>query len=356
MKKIIKLLFISVLALGLVACSGNDGKQTNTKKITVGFVTDTGGIDDKSFNQTSYEGAKKFAEEANLTIGEDLKYLQSKSESDYIPNLSAFAGENVDIEIAAGFLFANSIEKTADTYPNQKMLIIDVGWLDAAKYPNVQQAVFSEHEGSFLVGVVAGLKAKEAGKDTVGYITGQESETMEKFEAGYEQGVWAVYPECKILRENINDFTSAEKGKAAAQKQFGAGAYIVFHAAGGSGNGVIQEAAVRRDNGEDVWAIGVDTDQYELGKYGKENKSAVLTSMMKRVDVAAYNACKAVAEGTFKGGVVEYTLKDGGVSLPAENPNVDKAIIDKVEEFKQKIISGEITVSKKSTKSVEKPQ
>ncbi len=355
MKKLFKILIISLVALSLFACnSAPKTEETKTasettessQKLSIGFVTDEGGIDDKSFNQTSWEGIVKFAEEAGLKVNEDVRYLQSKAETDYIPNLSNFAEEGSSLVVAAGYKFADAILKTAELYPDQKILIIDVDWLDPAKTPNVRQAVFSEHEGSFLVGVAAALKTIAAGKDTVGYITGGEGATMNKFEAGYQAGVWAVSPTLKILRDNADGFANAEKGKTLAAKQYNAGAYVIYHAAGGTGIGVIQEAATRRDAGEDVWVIGVDTNQYELGKYGTEGKSAVLTSMLKGVDIASYNASKDLAEGKFTAGVIEYTLKDGGVGIPASNPNLTEEDIKVIEEYKAKIVSGEIVVPK----------
>ena len=354
MRKIFKMALVVFLLIGLVACTTpKKDDEVATDKISIGFVTDIGGIDDKSFNQTSYEGIKKYAAEAGLVEGEDYKYLISTQAADYEPNLDTFANEEVDIIVAAGFLFADSIAATVEKYPDQKILIIDVDWLEGE---NLQQAVFAEHEGSFLVGVVAGLTAKEAGKDTVGFVLGMFNVTMDKFWAGYQQGVWAVCPECTILYDDANDFGSPELGKTLAAKQYNAGAYIIYHAAGGTGNGVISEAAERRAAGEDVWVCGVDTDQFIYGIYNDDGDSAVLTSMLKRVDVAAYNAVKSVADGTFEGGVIRYTLATDGVGIPAENPNVSADILAQVEEYKAKIISGEIVVSEVGIKAGEDPR
>lgn len=343
MKKLLKVALAAAMTVGLVACSGGNqgGEPTETK--TYGFVTDTGGINDRSFNQTSWEGLKKYCEEAGFTEGTDYSYVISEKESDYVPNLTGFAGK--DLVVAAGFLFEKAITETADQYPDQKMLIIDVASIDPEKYPNVQQAVFNEHEGSYLVGVAAASMAKKAGKDTVGMIIGMESETMNKFWAGYQQGVYSVDPDMKILYDNVNDFSSQEKGKTAAAKQYDNGAYVIYHAAGGSGMGAINEAASRRDAGEDVWVIGVDTDQYEYGKYGDGTQSAVLTSMLKRVDVAAYNAAKAIAEGTFKGGVVRYSLAEGGVGIPENNPSMPEDVKKAVDEAYNAIKEGKVTVT-----------
>lgn len=352
MKKVLKMALASLMAVStLAACSKPaeepENPETPTEeKISIGFVTDMGGINDHSFNETSYKGIQMFAEEAGLVEGTDYSYIQSNSETDYMPNLTTFAENEVDLIAAAGYLFADAITETALAYPDQKILIIDVDYLDPASTPNVQQAVFAEHEGSYLVGVVAGLRAKAAGKDAVGFVMGMESTTMEKFWAGYQQGVWSVYPECKIYYDNANDFAAPDKGKTLAAKQYNQGAHVIFHAAGATGNGVISEAQDRAMKGEDVWVIGVDTDQYAQGFIDEaKTKSVILTSMMKRVDTAAYNAAKAVADGTFEGGVVRYTLKDNGVGLPEENPNVTADELAAVEEASSKIISGEVVVS-----------
>ena len=343
MKKLLTMLFVVLmLASVLVGCNNNTGGSTGkTSEVTIGFITDIGGIDDKSFNQTSWAGVQKFATEFGLVEGTDYRFLQSDTEAQYGPNLTNFADEGVDLIIAAGFLFADVMQETVNNYPDQKYLIIDVDWLSG---DNLQQAVFAEHEGSFLVGVAAGMKANEAGKKIVGYIVGMDSAVMDKFEAGYQAGVWAVCPDCTILRDNANHFGDAPKGKSLAQKQYDAGAYVIFHAAGATGNGVIQEATERRSNGEDVWVCGVDTDQYDMGTYGDGSQSSVLTSMMKRVDTAAYNALKQVHEGTFTGGVVRYDLAADGVGLPTENPNLTDDVLTAVADYTAKIIAGEIEV------------
>ncbi len=348
MKKLLKVALAAFMAVGLTACSGSGEKD----EVTVAFVTDTGGINDKSFNQTSYQGLVDFTKEMGYA---EPKYIESKADADYIPNLTTFADEKVDLIVAAGFKFDKAIAAVAEKYADQKLLVIDVGWLDAGKYKNVQQAVFTEHEGSFLVGVVAALKAQELGEKTVGYITGGDSASMLKFYAGYQQGVWAVDPEMKVLYDNANKFDDVALGKTLAEKQF-AECSVIFHAAGGTGNGVIEAAKEAVLNGKEKWVIGVDKDQYEEGFYDDaKTKSVILTSMLKRVDVAAYNAAKAVAEGTFKGGVVTYALKDNGVGLPENNPNLTDDITAKVKDFTQKVVDGEITVSETPVTNAENP-
>lgn len=336
-----------IVTIALVGCAKKPEPAPAPAKpaFKVGLVTDLGGIDDKSFNQSTWEGIVRFGEETGLVKGTDYKYLQSGAEADYVPNLSTFADEKLDLIVAPGFLFEKAMGEVADKYPNQKLLVIDT----VVQKPNVVSAVFAEHEGSFLVGVVAGLKAKADGKKTVGFIGGMKFPLIERFQAGFEQGVKAVYPEAKILVDYAGDFGAPDKGQALAQKQFNAGAYVIFHAAGGTGNGMIKEAKERSEKGDVRWAIGVDKDQYSDGVYG--DKSAVLTSMMKRVDVAAHDVAKLALDGKFPGGTtMVFQLKNGGVGIPAKNPNVSDDIAAKVKEFADKIASGALTVSETPAK------
>lgn len=332
-----------VVALAFTSCAKKEAAAPAAPAapaFKVGLVTDLGGIDDKSFNQGTWEGIVRFGAENNLVKGTDIKYLQSAAEADYVPNLSTFADEKLDLIVAPGFLFEKAMGEVADKYPAQKLLVIDT----VVGKPNVVSAVFSEHEGSFLVGVAAGLKAKADGKKVVGFIGGMQFPLIERFQAGFEQGVMAVYPEAKILVDYAGDFGAPDKGQAIAQKQYNAGAYVIFHAAGGTGNGMIKEAKERSEKGDIRWAIGVDKDQYTDGSYG--DKSAVLTSMMKRVDVAAYEVAKLAKAGQFPGGTtMVFSLKNAGVGVPETNPNLSAEIVAQVKDFAGKIASGALAVS-----------
>jgi basic membrane protein A len=343
MKRFLVLISASLLIASVAfAAGGADAKAApaGAKAFRVGLVTDIGGIDDKSFNQGTWEGVVRFAQENGLAKDKDYKYLQSAAEADYIPNLSTFSDEKMDLIVAPGFLFEKAMTDVAGRYAGNKYLIID----SVVAKPNVASAVFAEHEGSFLVGVAAGLKAKADGKDVLGFLGGMKFPLIERFQAGFEQGVKAVYPEAKILVDYAGDFGAPDKGQAIAQKQFNAGAYIIFHAAGGTGNGMIKEAKERSEKGDVRWAIGVDKDQYGDGVFG--GKSAVLTSMMKRVDVAAYEVAKLAKAGQFPGGqTLVFSVKNKGVGIPEKNPNLSADIVAKVKEFEAKIASGALVVS-----------
>jgi len=327
---------IAIMLLGLVAAAA-----LVAAPIKVGLVTDVGGIDDKSFNQGTWEGIRLFAKENKLKEGTDVKYLQSAADADYIPNLSTFADEGLDLIVAPGFLFEEAMKTVADQYPKQKLLIID----SVVAKPNVASAVFAANEGSFLAGVAAGLKAKADKKDTIGYVGGMKFPLIENFQAGFEQGVKAVLPGAKILVDYSGSFTDAGIGQALAAKQYNAGAYIIFQVAGGCGNGVIKEAKERSAKGDIRWAIGVDKDQYADGVYAS-GKSAILTSMMKRVDVASHDVAVMVRDGKFPGGTtLVFDLKSKGVGLPEKNPNLSAAIMKEVEKFTAQITSGKLKVN-----------
>jgi basic membrane protein A len=312
--------------------------------MTLGLVTDVGGIDDKSFNQGTWEGVLRFAQENNLPQSA-YKFIQSSTDADYITNLSTFADDELDLIVAPGFLFFDAMTEVATSFPNQKFLLID----SVVDLPNVASAVFAEHEGSFLVGVAAALKAQEAGKDTVGFLGGMDFPLIGKFEAGFEQGVAAIDPNMKVLVEYAGDFGNAAIGQTLAAKMYDSGAYAIYHAAGGTGNGLIKEATDRVKNGQDVWAIGVDKDQYDDGLVDA-SKSVVLTSMMKRVDVAAYEVAVMVKEGTFNGGVQVFSLANDGVGIPAVNPNLTAEWVAKIEDLAGKVKSGEIVLTEIPTR------
>ncbi|WP_423362984.1 BMP family lipoprotein [Mycoplasma sp. P36-A1] len=339
MKKIAGLATAFALAIGLTACGGS---STADCKATSVIVTDTGGVDDKSFNQSTYEGLKRYADELGKEGACNASPIQSASAADYVPNLESVSGKDNALVVAAGYLFEDSMNDVASKNPDQKYLIVDT----VVEQKNVVSAVFSAEQGSFLAGVAAAEKAVEAGKDTVGFVGGAEGPIIGAFEAGYIQGVKAVDKNIKVLSQYVGAFDKADVGKTIAAKMYDQGAYIIFQAAGQSGNGVINAAKELVQADKDVWVIGVDRDQYEDGKVG--DKSVILTSMVKKVDVAAYNVSKSVLEGKFEGGkTITFDLTNDGVGLPDENPNLEKSVMDKVNELKAKVISGEIVVSPK---------
>lgn len=346
MKRILKFVLVAFLALGLVACSnqetpeGPQGDETACK-IKVGLVTDVGGIDDKSFNQSSWEGLQRFADEVGDTEHKCISYLQSNTDADYVPNLSQYGDEEYDLIVAVGFKFDAAIADVAPNYPNSKFLVIDT----SSDLDNVRSALFAAEQGSFLVGVAAGLKAKENGSNAVGFVGGEESDLIKAFQAGYEQGVLAVNPDATIYVDYTNSFVDETVGQNMAAKQYDQGVTVIYQAAGNSGNGVIKEAKERGD----VWAIGVDKDQYEDGMKD-DGTSVVLTSMVKRVDNATYSTAMNLYNGEFSAEVKTYALADEGVSAElTSGRNLTDEQIATIEEYAQKVLDGEIEVSATAT-------
>lgn len=343
MKNLWKVGLVAAMAATTLAGCGNSGSgdsnsgETGSKDcpIRVGFVTDTGGIDDKSFNQGSWEGIQKWATENKLDPEACTGYVQSKAEADYVPNLSSLAEDDYDLVIASGYLFKDAMDEVSVKYPDTKFFVIDT----VVPEKNVTSGVFAAEQSSYLVGVAAAMQAKADGGDSVGFVGGTDSELIKAFQAGYEQGVWSVDPAMKVMVDYAGAFDDPSKGQSLAEKQYGAGAKVIYHAAGGTGGGVIKTAMEKAEAGNPVWVIGVDRDQYEDGKYGDGSKSVILTSALKKVDVATYDVSTSAMNNEFKGGdTLTFNIDNDGVGVPAENPNFTdeiKTAIDKaVEEVK----------------------
>jgi basic membrane protein A len=342
MKKKMALMLSSVLTAGaLLAGCGDDksegnGSESKKDNFKVAMVTDTGGVDDKSFNQSAWEGMQKFGKDNSLVKDNGYKYLQSKAQSDYKPNLNALIRQNYNLVFGIGFLMAEDVKQVAQQKPDAHLAIVDM----VVPEKNVASITFKEHEGSFLVGLIAGLQTKS---NKVGFVGGVNSELIKKFENGFKAGVLAANPKAEVMVQYAEDFNKAEKGQAIAGTMYGQGADIIYHAAGGTGMGVFTEAKNLKKNGKDVWVIGVDRDQHGEGM----PENVTLTSMVKRVDTAVYEVSKLAMDGKFPGGeIVEFGLDKDGVGIAPTQDNVSKDALKMVDEFEKKIIAGEITVPK----------
>ena len=318
------------------------------------MVFDIGGKGDKSFNDSASRGLSWAAADFGIKRIE----LEPGVDADREVNLRNLAMMGYDMVIGIGFAFADAITTVSAEFPDTKFAIVDSVILDR---PNVMSLVFPEPHGSFLVGIIAAMKAQEDGKDTVGFVGGMAIELIKGFEAGYIAGVHYVYPDCKVLSSYAGDtfqaFIDPVKGKELALSQYDNGAWVIFHASGLTGAGVFEAAKERKR-----YVIGVDSNQNYLGYIEETGESFGLTSMLKQVDVSVYLAIKAAVEGTFKGGVevfgLDRTVTIGGVTYSGVGYALDKfnkdlvppEIITKVEEAKAKIISGEIVVPTEVTK------
>lgn len=344
MKKIIAGLLVLCVAFTVFAESGKKATGKSTKP-TIRLITDATGIDDKSFNAAAWRGILAFYGDtwaAQASRGKLYDVVTCQTQDKYIPNLKQASDEGYDLICVTGFTFADALTEVSQLYPDQKYMIVDVDWV---AQPNVMQFTFSEHEGSYLVGVAAALKAQADGikNPKFGFIGGVPGAVITKFEVGYIQGIKSVIPNAQVVDYYANDWGKPELAKAQAKNWFDSGVYVIYSAAGGTGNGTIAQAKEYRSQGKNVWAIGVDSDQFEEGVY-TTGKSAVLTSMLKRVETATLQGLKAVESKTFKPGVVVLDMKADGIGFSEKNPELGAAIVAKVNAIKKDIINGKIKV------------
>ena len=339
MRRYAILVSAALMAVGFLALGGcgkgegegedRAGRQAD-REIRVGLVLSVGGLGDKSFNDSAYEGLMRAGDELGVKpiygqpeqMAEDEKYLRQ------------YAAQGLDLVIAVGFLMKDALEQVSTEFPESHFAIIDA----VVDEPNVASLVFSEHEGSFLVGAIAGL-VSETG--TVGFIGGMDIPLIHKFEVGYAEGARHVDPDIEVLVAYAGSgpeaFHDPVKGKSLALSQFSRGADIIFQAAGSTGNGVI-DAAVERG----LFAIGVDANQNYMAP------GNVLTSMVKRVDVAVFDIIREVVEKRFSGGVHVYGLEVDGVGYALDEHNeglLSEDILTRVDAVKQDIIAGRIEVT-----------
>ena len=312
-----------VLSMGTV-CMADEEKDP--AEVKVGVVTDVGGVNDGSFNQSAWEGLQRASEELGITAS----YLESSTDSDYIPNLETFIDEDYDMIICVGYQLADALREEAEANPEKKFAIIDDS--SNSDLENVTCLMFEQAQASYLVGYVAGLTTKT---NTIGFVLGMSTDTMNEFGYGYCAGALDANPDVTVLQANANSFADTAGGKTAANKMIADNADVIFHAAGGTGLGVIDAC---KEAG--IWAIGVDSDQSSIAP------ETILTSAMKRVDIACYEEAKATLEGTIEPGVKTFSLADAGVDLAPTVDNIDPEVLEKVNEVKDKIISGEIEVPK----------
>lgn len=358
-----------VLLLVLLAVTGckkaADSKDT-PKARAVGLVTDIGGRGDQSFNDSALRGLEAWAagstfkgggyepltpEARATTVPAELRatvkpvpvrplVVQSKVQEDYQPNLQLVVDQGASLVIGVGFALENAVETVAKQNPDARFLLIDSPVLDAKgtplKLPNVRTVVFEEHEGSFLAGALAGLVAK----DTVGFVGGMEIPLITKFEAGFKAGVLTTNPKARVLVQYTGSFDNVQHGKQAGADLVNKGAEVVFHAAGSDGSGVIQAVKEARASGKAVFAIGVDSDQSHLAP------EAVLTSMVKRVDLAVWQAVFDLDRQAFSAGDVVMGLAEGGVTLaPVTLDFPGKAeALTRVEALRAAVVSGAVVV------------
>ncbi|OOM16177.1 BMP family lipoprotein [Clostridium saccharobutylicum] len=357
-KRLLSLLAVSAISMSLFAgCGNSSGTKDSSgsgEKIKVGMVTDSGTIDDKSFNQGTWEGIQKAQKEFNL---DEPKYLKPAGETkaDYMKEIGNLYDSGFKLIGAPGFKFETAIYEAQDKYPDAKFFIIDGTPNDGADKPTTKVAdnavsiLFAEQQAGFIAGVATSVQLKEG---ELGFIGGMEIPAVQKFNWGYQQGVayaneklgtkMSLKPENVVYQGTFND-TAA--GQQLANTMYGRGVKAIFCAAGGVGNGVVKAAQEQVKAGKNVWMVGVDRDQYQDGVY-EDGKSVVLTSAIKKVDSASYNIVKDLKEGNFPGGqTLTFDVTKDAVGIPAENPNLSADTMKTVDDIYAKLKDGSITVA-----------
>ena len=336
MKKIMTSLLTTTALTGLFAPTIIQAQDA----LTIAMVTDQGGVDDKSFNQSAWEGITAYGEENGLTEGlEGYTYIQSNSDSDYITNMNSAVSAGFDLIAGIGFKLESAIDEIAQQYPDKHFLIVDA----LVEQPNVASINFRDNEAAFLAGVAA---AKTTETDHLGFIGGVEGVIIDRFEAGFIEGAKAVNPDIEVQVEYVGSFADAPKGKQIAAAMYANDIDVIYQAAGDSGNGVFSEAKdiVSNDPSKNIWVIGVDMDQEAEGIIEVEGKERqlTLTSTLKEVGSAVKTFAETSSKDGFKAGNQVFGLKDGGVGITEGNLS-DEAKAE-IETYKEKIINGEIEV------------
>ncbi len=347
----VRLLSVGVglmLAVLMAACGSTPSTSGGTTKtIKVGLVTDTGGLNDKSFNHLAALGLSKAASTGNICSSLTCKgvlsvqgdVVESHANADYIPNLTNYAQKNYDLVIGVGFLMAESIGTVSGQFPNIHFAIIDGTGTDDKgtdlKHSNVAGLLFKEQDAGALVGTIAGVleksKASPKKSNTIGSVGGIKIPPVDHYIAGYQWAAKLADPGIKVLNGYSNNFSDPTKCAGVADDQIAHGADILFQVAGGCGNGVLTEAGKAG-----VYSIGVDADQKDVDK-------SVIASALKRVDVATYDAIKSVKDGSFKGGITIFGLNNDGVGYQADNLTLPADVMSALADITAKIKSGALT-------------
>ncbi len=319
------------------------GAKVDGSKLKIGLAFDVGGRGDASFNDAAAAGTDKAKADLGVTTVSESTASASEAESAKQQRLDQMASSGLNPIIAVGFAYAPSVKVVAAKYPNTKFAIVDD---DSITLPNVTPLVFAEEQGSFLAGVAAAYKSKNC---HIGFVGGVNTPLIQKFEAGFLQGAKTVSSKIKIEDEyltpagDFSGFQDPPKGNAKAAAEIAKGADVIYHAAGASGKGVFDAAKAGN-----ALAIGVDSDQYNQ-KTVEADKDVIITSMLKRVDVAVFDYVQAVAKGDTSGLPKRFDLKVDGVGYATSGGKIDD-IKDVLDGYKAQIISGAITVSDKPQK------
>jgi basic membrane protein A len=343
-----RLLSLVALVVLLAGCGGGDDGASNEttttaepagtttgaagERIRVGLVTDIGGLDDRSFNFLANKGLER----AESELGVEGRVVVSRANADYVPNLSSLAQQDYDLVVAVGFLMAEALDVVAKRFPDVNFAIIDFSQQELKSKPkNVRGLLFKEQEAGYLVGYLAGLVTKEeaGSKLVIGSVGGQKIPPVDRYIAGYQAGAKQAAPGITALNAYSQDFVDQAKCKEAALDQIARGAHVVFQVAGQCGLGVLSAAKEKN-----VWGIGVDADQAYLGPH-------ILTSALKKVDVAVFQTIQAAEDGSFRGGEdTTFDIASGGVGIGEVSPEVATGLVSQVNQVQDDIAAGGVQI------------
>lgn len=360
-KKLIALTLSALMVTGLVGCGSKETPETPGEEpvakveLKVGMVTDAGTIDDKSFNEGTWKGIVK----AEKELGIDSNYIKpaGTTEADYIKEISNLYDAGYKFIVTPGYKFETAIFKSQDRYTDAKFVIIDGSPHSGEEgaTPDVKDNTiaifFAEEQSGFIAGVAAALELKEG---ELGFIGGMQIPAVQKFNWGFQQAIKYANEnlgtKVELKEENViyqGSFDNVAAGQQLAATMYDKGVKAIFTAAGGVGVGAINEAKQRAVNGKEAWVIGVDVDQYSEGIYGDAGeKSIILTSAVKKIDVATFDMIQDELNGEFKGGqTLRLDVSSDSVGIPEENPNLSEDTTKKVKEVVEKVKSGEIKIN-----------
>ncbi|MDA0566889.1 BMP family ABC transporter substrate-binding protein [Streptomonospora sp. S1-112] len=340
---------VGALTLAMTACDspegenagGDGGEGGGSDEIRVGLAYDVGGRGDRSFNDSAYRGLQRVQEELGVSADDvqDFEPSEDESDVDKEERLKNMADQGFNVIIGVGYAYTEPMRNVAsdEAYSDVHFAIVDS---EIEDLDNVTSLVFTEEQASFLAGAAAALKTEE---DHIGFVGGVENPLIKKFEAGYVAGAREINPDIEIeiaylsQPPDMSGFSDPATGRSTAEGQFDSGADVVYHAAGASGNGVLEAAA----EAERLF-IGVDSDQYQTAP--EDQRQYVLTSAIKQVDTAVFDFVQSVQEGDAQSGIQRFDLESGGVDYSTANEEEISDIQDQLDELKQRIIDGEIEV------------
>lgn len=310
------------------------------QKLMLGIILSSNGFDDNSINASTWAGIKKFAVSNKMDQGKDFFIVQPKTEKDYPQSISNLIDRKATTVIAPGYYLESQVLDAAEKNRSVHFIVLDSNVV----FPNITSAIFSDHEGSFIIGIISALICKREGKSTVGFIGSFKHPIIERYLAGYSQGIRAIDPSIKILIKYSNTLQDVTSAGLLAKEAYSEGAYIIYHVSGESGKGIIEEAITQNVAGNRCWVVGVGVDDYSKGIY--TNGSVVLTSMIKKYDFVIESLLQMKISGSLEPGkIYNFSLGQEALGIPDNNPNLDSEILSIVSQYISKIKNKEIVVS-----------